>query len=314
MVTTNDKEESSSSSNKVVRNKKDNHEGKKHKMEDKGNSDEETNSEMSIELTDEEREEMKRVTPYLLMRSYHLPGYTWAQDWFQYMTNNHPLFGICCHHRFHPVGMWMRLAALLGSTMFGLAITNIVYLVFVFTNQNYEYTYVEVPAANITTHQAYLDSYINDSISNLTPSNGNIALWTVGACIHSFYDNTIWAIAAWAWDGDVSQRMKRYQSNMRNFFGRRGCRRRGSFGDVRSGTSSCVGFGPCRQGTGPTDGAVPRTGQNLQSRHRQRHGVYTCLLCGVGHVLFYFLSLGGDLAIFGNFGMWKIATRRWSAP
>ena len=41
-------------------------------------------------------EEHRRVLETcLIRRAYHLPGITqWQQDWWQYLTNNHPLFGI----------------------------------------------------------------------------------------------------------------------------------------------------------------------------------------------------------------------------
>jgi hypothetical protein len=45
--------------------------------------------------TQEERELTQSVVPALLMGAYHLPGYTWRQDLWQYLTNNHPIFGIC---------------------------------------------------------------------------------------------------------------------------------------------------------------------------------------------------------------------------
>ena len=50
----------------------------------------------------------------LLNRSYHLPNYNYYQDLYQYITNNHPVFGICLHHKYHPVGMYVRIISLIG--------------------------------------------------------------------------------------------------------------------------------------------------------------------------------------------------------
>jgi hypothetical protein len=76
------------------------------------------------ELSPAEQAYRNMVIPYLLTRAYHIPGNSWLQvgpgrlvpsflssnspfryfllqDWYSYMTNNHPLFGICLHHRYH---------------------------------------------------------------------------------------------------------------------------------------------------------------------------------------------------------------------
>jgi len=47
--------------------------------------------------------EDETIRKKLAMRAYHLPGNTWRQDLGMYLKNNHLIFGICCHHRLHPV-------------------------------------------------------------------------------------------------------------------------------------------------------------------------------------------------------------------
>jgi len=170
-------------------------------------------------LTREERAYRDAVIPPLLMRSYHLPGNNWTQDWWQYMTNNHPLVGICFHHKYHPVTTTVRIFSLIGSCLFGLALTNIIYLAFVFSDTDYDTVYVEVPTTNSTlTGQAYVDSVVDTNISALSVTNGNIALWTIGAALHATYDNVIWALAACSCctkEGDRAvpeKRMQRYRS------------------------------------------------------------------------------------------------------
>ena len=51
----------------------------------------------------DQEQELMMLPVALAYRSYHLPGYGCCADWFQYFCNTHPLFGLCCHHKQHPV-------------------------------------------------------------------------------------------------------------------------------------------------------------------------------------------------------------------
>jgi hypothetical protein len=144
-------------------------------------------------LAAEEAKERAEVIPLLLMHAYHLPGYTWKQDLWQYLSNNHPLFGIWWHHRHHPLGAGVRTVSLISSILFGLAVTNIIYLAFVFTQYDPDKEYIAI-STNIT--QTGLQQDLDAAVPSLSVTTGNIALWTVGSLIHGFYDNTIWALAA----------------------------------------------------------------------------------------------------------------------
>lgn len=149
-------------------------------------------------LSEEERRVRDELTPYFLKQAYHLPGNSWTQDWWQYMVNNHPLFGICFHHRFHPVGKCVRSLSLVGSILFGISITNIIYLAFVFYDQDYEKTYVELTAdktaAAFGVDSLAIDENVKDAAA-FSVTNGNLALWTVGAALHAVYDNLVWSLA-----------------------------------------------------------------------------------------------------------------------
>lgn len=146
--------------------------------------------------SDEEytEEEHRLIAGLLLVHAYHLPGNSWTQDLWQYLTNNHPVIGICLHHRLHPLSWKMRVAYLIGSILFGLALTNIVYLAFVFASEDdaFDKEYITLET-NATRTGLYED--FDDTVSSLSVTNGNIVLWTVGALIHGLYDNTIWALA-----------------------------------------------------------------------------------------------------------------------
>lgn len=153
------------------------------------------NSSISADsLTPEEKAYKDAVVPALLVRAYHLPGNkSWLSDWWQYMTNNHPVFGICWHHKYHPVRGLVRIFSLIGSMLFGLALTNIIYLAFVFSQTDYDKSYVEIHP-NVTGTVA-----VDNSVAALSVTNGNIALWTIGAFLHAMFDNLIWAMAACSW-------------------------------------------------------------------------------------------------------------------
>lgn len=150
------------------------------------------------ELSPAEKAYRDAVIPPLLMRSYHLPGNNWKQDWVQYMINNHPIVGIFCHHKYHPVTRTVRIFSLIGSILFGLALTNIIYLAFVFSDTDYDKTYIAVPAnmTNSLTGQENVDALLDQEVKTLSVTNGSIALWTIGAFLHATYDNVIWALAA----------------------------------------------------------------------------------------------------------------------
>ncbi len=74
--------------------------------------------------------ETNELVQRLAMQSYHLPGNNWIQDWWQFMMNNHPVFGICCHNKAHPIKGFTRIVALIGTVTFGLAITSFCYVFF----------------------------------------------------------------------------------------------------------------------------------------------------------------------------------------
>ena len=95
------------------------------------------------------------------------------------MRNNHPLLGICCKYKQHPIGIRQRIAILLGSISFGIAVSNIIYLyykmnpednVLLLTVRSWNYTRFE-----ITSEMALL--------------------WTVGSVVHTMMDLLVWNIS-----------------------------------------------------------------------------------------------------------------------
>lgn len=132
-----------------------------------------------------EEEMARKIVPKLAARAYHLPGYNLRQDFFQYMFNNHPLFGICCHHRLHPLKMRQRLIILLGSFAFGVAVTNAVYLWFLGSGRDDQ---EQVFSINLSVQQSNSKSF------SLT--SGMLVLVTVGSGCHAIFDRFVWGLSA----------------------------------------------------------------------------------------------------------------------
>lgn len=121
------------------------------------------------------------IVPLLALQAFHLPNHSYWQDFRQYLTNNHLVFGICCHHPLHPIPTGTRIIALVGSMLFGVFITNVCYLLYVNYPQ-WDQRFFKVEANN--------NSY--------TLSTGMLLLWTVGGGLHTMYNLVIWHVAACA--------------------------------------------------------------------------------------------------------------------
>jgi hypothetical protein len=175
-------------------------------------------------ISDDEKE----LVAALGLRSYHLPGNNWCQDWSQYFANNHPIFGICCHHKKHPIGVRMRIVNLFGSIVFGLCVTNVIWLTFLYVKEDVDTAVVTISFGggvsfgantNNATSNATISVDLSDNLSDIsdltninsisnnndaTSTNGQeiqitegmIMLWTVGGALHALFDNTIWYVTA----------------------------------------------------------------------------------------------------------------------
>ena len=130
----------------------------------------------------------------LSVRSYHLPGNNWCQDWRDYIRNNHLVFGLFCHDKLHPVKNKHRILLLFGSLAFGLIVTNIVYL-----------WGDELRETDDTLQkwgrQIYNETDIFDNIdTDITIAGQSLQLdasqmgilWTVGSATHSMFDFSLW--------------------------------------------------------------------------------------------------------------------------
>jgi len=146
------------------------------------------------EKYDEEGLEEQRsriLIPLLANRAFHLPGYTWCQDWLQYIGNNHPIFGLFCHHKLHPLTFKQRMLVLVGSISCGLTVSNAIYLYFLTTVGGVDGQFIAISVNSNATIPDQLD--LNQEI---VLTNYQIALWTLGTTIHCMFDLSVWFVAA----------------------------------------------------------------------------------------------------------------------
>jgi len=99
------------------------------------------------------------------------------------MLNNHPIIGICCHHRLHPLKTGQRFIILLGSFAFGVAITNVCYLWFISTGRDAKQ---EIFSIDLNTQES----------AHYSVTAGLVMLVTVGSGLHTIFDRFVWSLSA----------------------------------------------------------------------------------------------------------------------
>ena len=124
--------------------------------------------------------EEKELIAALAIRSYHLPGYSYMGDLWQYISNNHPFLGIFLHHKLHPVHTGWRLLIFLGSILFGLTVSNIFFLL-VLSDDRYQ-------------QEVFVVTTIGGEEWTITYAY--IMLWTLGGSAHALFDMSIWYITS----------------------------------------------------------------------------------------------------------------------
>jgi hypothetical protein len=154
----------------------------------------------------------------LAWRAYHIPTWTWCEDYFQYFANNHPVLAICCHHPRHPIRWPMRLLNLFVSVVFGLLVTNLIWLFFALDdNHDAEDALVTIRLGDNANVNATRLDQVNES-NEIAITEGMLVLWTVGGGLHALFDNTIWYLSAcicclpFAHSDEALERFQKYGS------------------------------------------------------------------------------------------------------
>lgn len=155
--------------------------------------------------SDEDKEIVDFIRGKLARRAYHLPDNTYCQDYKQYISNCHLIFGLFCYDYRSPVRMKHRLLLLCGSLAFGLNVTNVIYLwgnqVFhdeEITSAFREWATTIIPAniynGTVATNTILEDTILEDASARLKVDMGSqlTILWTVGAGIHAAFDMALW--------------------------------------------------------------------------------------------------------------------------
>lgn len=133
---------------------------------------------LARELTEDEM----RTIVALAYRQFHLPNQSYWQDLRHYLVNNHPLFGLCFHHKLHPLRVRDRIMMLLGSISFGLAATSGVVVWFWHNQWSMDETYASYS----------FQLPLIGNVLDVTITKGMISLWLFGGPLHSMFDITIW--------------------------------------------------------------------------------------------------------------------------
>lgn len=127
----------------------------------------------------------KHTVEALQKRSFHLPtNTTWCEDWRQYLANNHPLWGICCADKLHPIGWGQRILPLGISILVGFTFTNIAVW---WSTQQEAFLDNDVVSIKVSTNDARFRE--GDSMGL---SMTMLFLWTWISCVHAFHDCVVW--------------------------------------------------------------------------------------------------------------------------
>jgi hypothetical protein len=112
----------------------------------------------------------------------------------------------------------MRAVGLIGSVVFGLAMTNIIWLLFIY-NTNDESTEVfSLSAGGYAVKNGTQFVFLPEDspiiqYTEFSVTRGNSILWTVGAALHALFDSTIWYVASCSCcvTGDRLEFMRKYK-------------------------------------------------------------------------------------------------------
>ena len=129
-----------------------------------------------IDQTDNLSDYDKMVIQHLAMRRWHIPGYSYWEDYRSWLGNNHPFLCFCMANPLHPFGKRERIVNLAASLAFGLAAASGVVLYYFYENED----------MNEVVFSAY----------GFDISQGMISLMIIGGPIHVAFDLGVWFLQA----------------------------------------------------------------------------------------------------------------------
>jgi hypothetical protein len=115
----------------------------------------------------------KLIIQRLSMKSFHLPGNSYWEDWHMFVQNNHIILSFFLAHPLHPFGRKERLLNLVASLSFGLAATSSVVLWYYY-------------------NQKAMNENIFTLFGVLKISHGMITTAVFGGLCNVFFDFFIW--------------------------------------------------------------------------------------------------------------------------
>lgn len=134
----------------------------------------------TLERDDLTKEE-KVIIQRLAMKSFHLPGNGYWEDWVMFVANNHIVLSFCFAHPLHPFGKRQRVVNLVASLAFGLIATCCVVLYYFFNDHDLNHVIFSL---------SLLDRHLIDI------SSGMLFLAIFGGMCNVLFDFGVWFLQA----------------------------------------------------------------------------------------------------------------------
>eukprot|EP00546_Thalassionema_frauenfeldii_P010412 CAMPEP_0178913490 /NCGR_PEP_ID=MMETSP0786-20121207/10871_1 /TAXON_ID=186022 /ORGANISM="Thalassionema frauenfeldii, Strain CCMP 1798" /LENGTH=216 /DNA_ID=CAMNT_0020586237 /DNA_START=109 /DNA_END=756 /DNA_ORIENTATION=+ len=120
----------------------------------------------------------KIIVQRLAMKSFHLPGNSYWEDWFQFVRNNHLILAFCMADPLHPFSLKERILNLLASLAFGLAATSSVALWYFYKERDMNEVIIPLPFGLGISHGMFLTGFFGGFVNVLW----DFSIWFLQAC------------------------------------------------------------------------------------------------------------------------------------
>mmetsp|Transcript_18970 Transcript_18970/g.28126 ORF Transcript_18970/g.28126 Transcript_18970/m.28126 type:complete len:320 (-) Transcript_18970:7-966(-) len=120
----------------------------------------------------------KIIVQRLAMKSFHLPGNSYWEDWFQFVRNNHLILAFWMADPLHPFSLKERVLNLLASLAFGLAATSSVALWYFYNEKDMSEIIVPLPFGFGISHGMFTTGFFGGFVNVLW----DFSIWFLQAC------------------------------------------------------------------------------------------------------------------------------------